>query len=61
MIVAMKMPKNVREFFRRQGRIGAKKRAANLSPERRKEIARRAAEVRWANRETDESPKKGIK
>lgn len=30
------------------GREGGKKRAANLSAERRKEIAKRAAELRWA-------------
>lgn len=30
------------------GSEGGKKRAAKLSPERRKEIARRAAELRWA-------------
>ena len=29
------------------GRKGGKKRAANLSPERRAEIARKAAESRW--------------
>ena len=31
------------------GRIGGPKRAAALSPERRKEIAKRAAQARWAD------------
>ncbi|WP_394888014.1 hypothetical protein ACG873_23320 [Mesorhizobium sp. AaZ16] len=30
------------------GRKGGKKRAANLSPERRAEIAKKAAEKRWS-------------
>lgn len=46
----MKMPAHVKEFFQKQGKIGGMKRSANLSPERRKEIARRAAEARWANK-----------
>ena len=33
------------------GRKGGKKRAANMTPERRAEIARKAAESRWRNRE----------
>ncbi len=32
------------------GAKGGKKRAANLSAERRKEIAKKAAEKRWANK-----------
>ncbi|PSM17119.1 RNA-binding protein [Nitratireductor sp. StC3] len=32
------------------GAKGGKKRAANLSPERRAEIARKAAEKRWAKK-----------
>jgi hypothetical protein len=46
----MKLPDDVKEFFRRQGKIGAKKRTANLSPERRQEIARNAATARWARK-----------
>lgn len=30
------------------GRKGGKKRAENMTPERRKEIARKAAQLRWA-------------
>jgi hypothetical protein len=44
----MKLPDEVREFFRRQGRIGGKKRLETISPERRREIARHAVETRWA-------------
>lgn len=45
----MKLPENIREYFAKQGRIGAAKRKANLTPERRQEIARLAAETRWKN------------
>lgn len=37
------------ELGRRGGLIGGKARAAKLSPERKSEIARRAAEKRWGN------------
>ena len=43
-----KLPKAALEFFREQGRKGARKRAANLTPERRSEIARKAVQARWA-------------
>jgi hypothetical protein len=36
-----------REWFRKQGAAGGKKRAENLTPERRKAIARKAAAARW--------------
>jgi hypothetical protein len=45
---AMKLPDEIREFFRKQGRIGAAKRHASLTPKRRSEIARKAVETRWA-------------
>lgn len=35
------------ELGRRGGLIGGKRRAAKLSPERRSEIARKAAAARW--------------
>jgi len=35
------------------GAKGGKARAANLSPERRKEIARKAAEKRWKNAKSE--------
>jgi hypothetical protein len=34
----------------RGGRIGGKIRAENLSPEKRKEIAKKAAEARWSKK-----------
>lgn len=46
----MKLPADVLEFFRRTGKIGVRKRNALMSPERRSEIARLAANARWAKR-----------
>lgn len=43
----MELPEQVREEFRRHGRDGGRARAARLSPQRRKLIARRAAASRW--------------
>ena len=43
----MKFPDEIREFFRRQGSRGGKKRNRNLSMEKRREIARKAAQARW--------------
>lgn len=37
------------------GKVGGKARAAALSPERRKEIAKKAADARWAKRDSEES------
>jgi len=54
----MKLPDEVREFFRRQGRIGGKRRAQNLTPEERSEGARRAVQARWAKRTIAEGKKK---
>ena len=48
MLSSMRLPDDVREFFRKQGKIGAAKRHAILSPERRREIARQAIAARWA-------------
>ncbi len=50
MIVTMKLPENVRAYFQRQGKIGAAKRKELLTPERRSEIARQAANARWATK-----------
>ena len=36
-----------RDWFRKQGEAGGKKRAENLTPERRKAIAKKAAAARW--------------
>ncbi len=38
----------VREAMATLGRIGAQARAAALTPERRREIGRKAARTRWA-------------
>ncbi len=38
------------ELGRRGGLVGGKARAAKLSPERRREIAKKAAAARWADR-----------
>ena len=43
----MKLPEEIREMFRRQGRIGGRKRLEVISAERRREIAKNAANVRW--------------
>jgi hypothetical protein len=51
MYATMKLPEDIREYFRKQGKIGAAKRTAKLSPERRAEIAKKAAETRWAKTE----------
>ena len=55
MVHAMKLPDDIRKFFQRQGRIGAAKRHASLSPERRREIARLAIQTRWAKQKADAS------
>ena len=39
------------------GSLGGKKRAANMAPERRAEIARKAAIKRWADRSAETSSK----
>lgn len=44
----MKLPESAREFFRRQGKIGANRRYKKLSPEHRSRVARIAAQARWA-------------
>lgn len=53
----VKLPKDVLEFFRKQGKIGAAKRNSNLSPERRREIARQAIAMRW-DKADQQKPKK---
>ncbi len=44
---AMKLPRSVRERFRTYGRSGGQARAARMSPEARKTVARQAAIRRW--------------
>jgi len=47
MIRAMKLPRSVRETFRKYGRDGGLARAARLSPAARRDVARRGARARW--------------
>lgn len=42
------LPDAVLEYFRKQGSIGGKKRAQQMSPEERSEQARKAVNSRWA-------------
>jgi hypothetical protein len=44
------------ELGRLGGRKGGKARAEKLSPERRREIAKKAAESRWAKKRQQEEP-----
>lgn len=43
----MKLPTEVRERFRRYGRVGGRARARRLEPAERRRIARRAVTTRW--------------
>jgi len=43
----LRLPDDVRESFRRYGRAGGRARAARMTPERRKQVARLAATARW--------------
>ena len=45
--VVLRLPDEVRESFREWGRTGGRARAARMTPERRREVARRAATARW--------------
>jgi len=58
MSAQQKLPESALEFFRKQGRIGGKKRAANLTPEQRSEQARIAVNARWAKQVKKTTPKK---
>jgi hypothetical protein len=44
------------ELGRLGGRKGGKARAEKLSPERRRETAKKAAEARWAKKRQQEEP-----
>jgi len=47
-MVRMKLPDEIREFFKKQGAVGGKTRAENLTAEQRSEAARKAVQSRWA-------------
>jgi hypothetical protein len=55
------LPREALEFFRKKGRIGGQRRAANLSAEERSEQARKAVQARWAKRASQTRTKKGTK
>jgi hypothetical protein len=50
--VAKRLPPEIRDFFvkmgRRGGKIGGRKRVANMTPEQLSEANRRAVQARWA-------------
>jgi hypothetical protein len=54
-----KIPPEARAYFVKMGRIGGllggKARAESLSPEKRREIARKAVTARWARKKTGKS------
>lgn len=52
------IPKAAREYFTKLARKGGKARAQKLSPERRKEVARKAAQARWERAKTKTSTPK---
>jgi len=56
-----KLPEAALEFFRKQGRIGGRQRATNLTAEQRSEQARNAVQARWAKQAAKASKKKGTK
>lgn len=55
------LPKTALDFFRKEGRIGGLKRAANLTAEQRSEQGRKAVQARWAKQAAKASTKKGTK
>jgi hypothetical protein len=42
---------DIRDYFAKFGKEGGKARAKNMTPEQRKEAARKASEARWAKTE----------
>jgi hypothetical protein len=55
----MKLPDEIRDYFRKQGAVGGKTRAANLSPEERRKGALKAVQARWAKaRKKSAKPKR---
>lgn len=55
------LPEAALEFFRKKGRIGGRRRAANLSAEERSEQARKAVQARWAKQAKKSTKGKGSK
>lgn len=54
LIVAKKLPPDIRDFFvkmgRKGGKLGGSVRAANMTAEQRSESARKAVQARWAKK-----------
>jgi hypothetical protein len=61
MKTADKLPEAALEFFRKKGRLGGRRRAANLTSEERSEQARKAVQARWAKQAAKADTKKGTK
>lgn len=55
----MKLPEEIREYFRRKGASGGRKRARNLAPEQRSDIARKASQARWAKGKSNKTNSDG--
>jgi hypothetical protein len=55
------LPESALEFFRKKGRLGGTRRAANLTAEQRSDQARKAVQVRWAKQAAKSTKKKGAK
>jgi hypothetical protein len=52
----VEFPQELREYFAKHGKKGGKKRAANLTAARRKEIAEKAAAKRWGKPRKKDKP-----
>jgi hypothetical protein len=50
----MKLPDEIREYFKRQGATGGKTRAKNLTDEERRKSAKKAAQARWSKAKSAE-------
>jgi hypothetical protein len=46
----MPLREEIRDYFAKFGRQGGKIRAKKLTPEQRREVARKAAQARWAKK-----------
>lgn len=53
----MKLSKEVRDAFKKLGKMGGKARSASLTPERRNAIAKQASAARWAKYRAERAEK----
>lgn len=51
-IMKTKLPKDILDYFKKEGSKGGKKGSSNLTPEQRKERARNAVKKRWEKHKT---------